>query len=55
MPVSTCQQYVVYIGVIPAAQHKAISKRARLTNHIERFKLKPRLFLAILPDRRKTP
>jgi IS1 family transposase len=30
-------QYVVYIGVIPAAQHKAISKLARLTNHIERF------------------
>jgi insertion element IS1 protein InsB len=30
--------YVVYTGVIPAAQHKAISKLARKTNHIERFK-----------------
>jgi insertion element IS1 protein InsB len=30
-------QYVVYAGVIPAAQHKAISKLARKTNHIERF------------------
>jgi insertion element IS1 protein InsB len=28
---------VVYEGVIPAAQHKAISKLARKTNHIERF------------------
>jgi len=30
-------QYVVYEGVIPAAQHKPISKLARKTNHIERF------------------
>ena len=30
-------QYVVYEQVIPAAQHKAISKLARKTNHIERF------------------
>ena len=30
-------QYVVYEGVIPAAQHRAISKSARNTNHIERF------------------
>ena len=30
-------QYVVYTGVIPAAQHQAISKLARKTNHIERF------------------
>jgi insertion element IS1 protein InsB len=30
-------QYVVYERVIPAAQHKAISKLARKTNHIERF------------------
>ena len=30
-------QYVVYAKVIPAAQHKAISKLARKTNHIERF------------------
>jgi insertion element IS1 protein InsB len=27
----------VYEGVIPAAQHQAISKLARKTNHIERF------------------
>ena len=30
-------QYVVYEGVIPAAQHKAITKLARKTNHVERF------------------
>jgi insertion element IS1 protein InsB len=30
-------QYAVYTGVIPAAQHKAITKHARKTNHIERF------------------
>jgi insertion element IS1 protein InsB len=30
-------QYAVYTGVIPAAQHRAISKSARKTNHIERF------------------
>jgi len=30
-------QYVVYEGVIPAAQHRAISTLARKTNHIERF------------------
>jgi insertion element IS1 protein InsB len=30
-------QYVVYEGVIPAAQHRAISKLARKTYHIERF------------------
>jgi insertion element IS1 protein InsB len=30
-------QYDVYKGVIPAARHKAISKKARKTNHIERF------------------
>jgi insertion element IS1 protein InsB len=30
-------QYVVYEGVIPVAQHRAISKLARQTNHIERF------------------
>lgn len=27
----------VYKGVIPAAQHKAITKKARKTNHIEQF------------------
>jgi len=30
-------QYVVYEKVMPAAQHKAISKLARKTNHFERF------------------
>jgi IS1 family transposase len=30
-------QYVVYAGVIPAAQHQTIGKLARKTNHIERF------------------
>jgi insertion element IS1 protein InsB len=31
-------QYEAYQGVIiPAAQHKAITKKARKTNHIERF------------------
>jgi insertion element IS1 protein InsB len=30
-------QYVVYAGVIPAAQHRAITKLARKTNHLERF------------------
>jgi insertion element IS1 protein InsB len=29
-------QYVVYEGVIPTTQHKAISTLARKTNHIER-------------------
>ena len=30
-------QYVVYEGVMPAAQPRAITKLARKTNHIERF------------------
>jgi insertion element IS1 protein InsB len=30
-------QYEVYKGVIPTAQHRAITKKARKTNHIERF------------------
>jgi insertion element IS1 protein InsB len=30
-------QYAVYTGIIPAAQHRAISKLARKTNHVERF------------------
>jgi len=34
---SYTDQYAVYTGVIPAAQHKAITKHARQTNHIERF------------------
>jgi insertion element IS1 protein InsB len=29
--------YEVYKGVIPPAQHKAITKHARKTNHVERF------------------
>jgi len=29
--------YEVYKGVIPPARHKAITKQARKTNHIERF------------------
>jgi insertion element IS1 protein InsB len=30
-------QYEAYKGVIPAAQHRAVSKQARKTNHIERL------------------
>jgi insertion element IS1 protein InsB len=30
-------QYAAHLGVIPAAQHRAITKHARKTNHIERF------------------
>jgi insertion element IS1 protein InsB len=30
-------QYTAYRDVIPAAQHRAITKSARHTNHIERF------------------
>jgi insertion element IS1 protein InsB len=30
-------QYEVYTGVIPAERHRAITKKARKTNHIERF------------------
>jgi insertion element IS1 protein InsB len=30
-------QYVVYVGVIPVGQHRALSKLARKTNHLERF------------------
>jgi insertion element IS1 protein InsB len=30
-------QYAVYAGLIPTAQHRPISKLARKTNHIERF------------------
>jgi insertion element IS1 protein InsB len=30
-------QYEPYKGVIPAERHKAITKKARKTNHIERF------------------
>jgi insertion element IS1 protein InsB len=44
IPQAYCQQaifytdqYVVYAGMIPAAQHKGISTLARKTNHIERF------------------
>jgi insertion element IS1 protein InsB len=30
-------QYVVYVGVIPTARHRPISKLARRTNYVERF------------------
>jgi insertion element IS1 protein InsB len=30
-------QHVAYAGIIPTVQHRAISKLARKTNHIERF------------------
>jgi insertion element IS1 protein InsB len=30
-------QYEAYAGVIPAAQHQAITNKARKTHHIERF------------------
>jgi insertion element IS1 protein InsB len=30
-------QYEAYTGVIPAERHKAMTKKARKTNHIERF------------------
>jgi insertion element IS1 protein InsB len=30
-------QYAVYKGVIPAEQHRAMTKHARKTNHIKRF------------------
>jgi len=30
-------QYEVYKGVMPAERHRAITKKARKTNHIERF------------------
>jgi insertion element IS1 protein InsB len=35
--ISHTDQYEVYRGVIPAERHKAITKQARQTNHIERF------------------
>src|SRR5262249_45479995 len=39
-------QYAVYEGMMPVAQHRAISKLARKTNHIERFNntLRQRVF-----------
>jgi insertion element IS1 protein InsB len=38
-------KYVIYKGGVPAAQHQAITKQARKTNHIERFNntLRPRV------------
>ena len=30
-------QYAAYLGMIPAAQHQAITKLACKTNHVERF------------------
>jgi IS1 family transposase len=29
--------YAAYTGIIPSARHRAISKLARKTNHVERF------------------
>ena len=29
--------YEVYQGIIPVGQHRAITKKARKTNHVERF------------------
>jgi insertion element IS1 protein InsB len=29
--------YAAYTGIIPSAQHRAISTRARKANHVERF------------------
>jgi insertion element IS1 protein InsB len=36
---ATCHtdQYEVYTGAMPTAQHQAITKKARKTNHRERF------------------
>jgi len=36
---ATCStdQYDAYTGVMPAERHKAITKKARKTNHVERF------------------
>ena len=38
-------QYDAYKGVIPAERHRAITKKARKTNHVERFNntLRPRV------------
>jgi IS1 family transposase len=33
--------YEVYTGVIPPAQHKAITIKARKTNHLERVTVQP--------------
>ena len=41
-------QYEVYNGVMPAERHKAITKQARNTNHIERFNTTLRQRLARL-------
>lgn len=51
-------QYEVYKGVIPSAQHRAISKLARKTNHVERFNCTlrqrvPRLVRAMLSFSKK--
>jgi IS1 family transposase len=35
--VSYTDHYAVYMGIIPSAQHRPISKLARKTNHVERF------------------
>jgi insertion element IS1 protein InsB len=36
-PTFPTDQYDAYLGVIPVARHEAITKKARKTNHIERF------------------
>lgn len=38
-------QYAVFTGIIPSAQHRAITQLARKTNHVERFNctLRPRV------------
>jgi insertion element IS1 protein InsB len=41
-------QYEVYSGVMPVERHKAITKQARKTNHIERFNNTLRQRLACL-------
>src|SRR5919106_41051 len=46
--------YEVYKGVIPPTQHKAITKQARKTNHVERFNntLRQRISRTELPAER---
>jgi insertion element IS1 protein InsB len=46
--------YEVYKGVIPPPQHKAVTKQARKTNHVERFNntLRQRISRTELPAER---
>jgi insertion element IS1 protein InsB len=41
-------QYAAYTGVVPSAQHRAISKLARKANHLERFNCTMRLRISRL-------